>query len=75
MQEDTGRAKNSPSFSGLSNEQKLKKMLQILQEDKEYANEYSRFVKDVSYAAEGAVPEYEEALEAVTQLTQAAKAS
>lgn len=68
MQEDNNRAKNDPSLEGMSASEKLAKMLAILTEDAEYAEEYRRFVEDVSYAKSGQIPDFEAAVQALRLL-------
>ncbi len=71
MQADDRRSKNNPLFAGLPMSEKFKQMLTILETDKEeYAREYDRFVKGVSYAAEGEVPDFTTAVKAVHALVQ-----
>ena len=45
-------------------------MIQILETDTKYQDEYELFVKSVSYAAEGEVPDFAEAVRAVRILVQ-----
>ena len=71
MREDNKRAKNDPSFSGLPVNEKFQRMLDILVMDREYAQEYDRFVKGVSYATEGNVPDFAKAIEAIRLLIKA----
>ncbi len=68
MQEDNNRAKNDPSLEGMDTSGKLAKMLGILTEDTEYAEEYRRFVEDVSYAKSGQTPDFETAVQALRLL-------
>ena len=69
MQEDDRRSKNNPSFAGLPIPEKLRQLLAILETDKAaYAREYDLFVKGVSYAAEGEVPNFTTAVLAVHDL-------
>ena len=71
MQEDDRRSKNNPSFAGFPMSEKFQQMLTILETDKEeYAREYDLFVKGVSYAAEGEVPDFTTAVKAVHALVQ-----
>ena len=71
MQEDDRRSKNNPLFTGLPMSEKFQQMLTILETDKEeYAREYDLFVKGVSYAAEGKVPNFTTAVQAVHALVQ-----
>jgi len=51
--------------------EKFEQMLRVLNEDKEYEKEYEQFVKGVSYAAEGDVPTFGNAVKAVSSLVQA----
>ncbi len=59
--------KNKPAF-GLSNAEKFTQMLNKLTQDAEYRKEYDQFVKGVSYAQDGAEPDFDTALEAVRRL-------
>ena len=69
MQEDDRRSKNNPSFAGLPMSEKFQQLLAILETDKEaYAREYDLFVRGVSYAAEGEVPDFTAAVLAVQNL-------
>jgi hypothetical protein len=71
MQEDDRRSKNNPSFAGLPMSEKFRQLLTILETDKEaYAREYDLFVRGVSYAAEGDVPDFTAAVEALHSLVQ-----
>jgi hypothetical protein len=70
MQDDDRRSKNNPSFVGLTMQEKFRQMLQILETDTKYRDEYELFVKSVSYAAEGEVPDFAEAVRAVHTLVQ-----
>jgi len=71
MQEDNARAKNDSSLEGMPMADKLRRMLTILESDKEYPQEYDRFVRSVSYAAEGAAPGFASAMQAVRALVDA----
>ncbi|MCB9983670.1 MAG: nucleotidyl transferase AbiEii/AbiGii toxin family protein [Rhodospirillales bacterium] len=68
MQEDNNRAKNDPSLESMAVPEKLARMLAILTEDTKYAEEYRRFVEDVSYAKSGETPDFATALQAVRLL-------
>ena len=70
MHEDERRSKNNPSFAGSSMQEKFRQMIQILETDTKYQDEYELFVKSVSYAAEGEVPDFAEAVRAVRILVQ-----
>lgn len=70
MHEDDRRSKNNPSFAGSSMQEKFRQMIQILETDTKYQDEYELFVKSVSYAAEGEVPDFAEAVRAVRTLVQ-----
>ncbi|CAA9214728.1 MAG: hypothetical protein AVDCRST_MAG56-131 [uncultured Cytophagales bacterium] len=65
MVRDEGRA---PQLSGLSTHQRLTKMVTVLKEDREYAKEYDRFVKGMSYAPPAQVPSFQSALSRLTEL-------
>lgn len=71
MQEDNNRAKNDLSLEGMAMPQKLDKMLDILITDKAYAEEYRRFVEDVSYAKSSQTHDFENAIQAVQVLIKA----
>ncbi|QOJ08131.1 nucleotidyl transferase AbiEii/AbiGii toxin family protein [Nitrosomonas sp. H1_AOB3] len=71
MQEDNNRAKNDLSLEGMAMPQKLDKMLDILITDKAYAEEYRRFVEDVSYAKSSQTLDFENAIQAVQVLIKA----
>ena len=71
MQEDNNRAKNDPSLEGMAMPQKLDKMLDILITDKAYAEEYRRFIEDVSYAKSSQTLDFENAIQAVQVLIKA----
>ena len=70
MRDDDRRSKNNSSFAGSSMQEKFRQMIQILETDTKYPDEYDLFVKSVSYAAEGEVPDFEEAVRAVRTLVQ-----
>ena len=71
MQEDDSRAKNDLSLEGMPIQEKLQKMLGVLDYDMNYAAEYKRFVEDVSYAKSGEIPDFENAVSAVRELIKA----
>ena len=51
--------------------EKFRQLLAILETEKEkYSREYDLFVKGVSYAAEGEVPDFTAAVKAVGELVQ-----
>lgn len=68
MQHDDRRSKNNPAFSGLPVEDKFKQMFAAFEKDGQYRQEYDLFVKGVSYAPEGAVPDFDAAMDAVRAL-------
>ena len=71
MQEDDRRSKNNPSFAGLPMSEKFQQLLTILETEKDaYAREYDLFVKGVSYAAEGDIPDFAAEIEALHSLVQ-----
>ncbi len=65
--EDDGRCKK---IKGFSIEQKFEHVLEIIEKDKEYQNEYELFVKGMSYAKTVDMPTYENALRKVKLLMQ-----
>lgn len=73
MQADDSRAKNAVSLEGMPIADKLGLMLKILAKDETYPQEYDRFVKSVSYAKEGQVPDFENAMRAIHALVDAVK--
>ncbi|MBK9337077.1 MAG: nucleotidyl transferase AbiEii/AbiGii toxin family protein [Lewinellaceae bacterium] len=68
MHQDMNRAKNVPAFSALSNAEKFQMMLDILEQDEGYPQEYDKFVKSVSYAPAGTELAFAEAMYAVKRL-------
>lgn len=70
MQLDNDTLLKNKSVYGLSNAKKFEQMLAILTQDAEYRREYDQFVKGVSYAPEGAEPDYDSAMETVERLLQ-----
>jgi hypothetical protein len=71
MEQDNARPKNDASISELPPSEKLQRMLDALHGDKEYAQEYERFVSGVSYAAPEQTPGFKEALDALQGLVKA----
>jgi hypothetical protein len=71
MAEDNQRPKNNPDLLNISAQEKFRLMLQILDTDAEYAAEYDLFVKGVSYAAEGKIPNFTSAVGIVRELVMA----
>lgn len=73
LQSDNERNKEMAS---LSDKQKFETLLDTLsKEDKKYRPEYDIFVKGLSYAAEGEVPDYDTAIAAMKRLITLALAS
>ncbi len=68
LNRDNSRPRNVSTFNTLSKHEKFALMLDILVRDSEYIEEYRRFVFDVSYAPEGAAPDFETAIKAVKRL-------
>ncbi len=68
MQHDDRRSKNNSAFSGLPIEEKFKQMLSVFDEDDLYRQEYEVFVKSVSYAPDGSVPDFDAAVDAARAL-------
>lgn len=62
LEQDTARAKEI-NLSEFSPKQRLQTMLQYLESDPIYANEYNRFVNGMSYASENERPSFKEALD------------
>jgi hypothetical protein len=56
------------SFSGLSIGDKFRRMMECLEADREYQTEYDTFVRGVSYAREGAFPDFTSAMQAIREL-------
>jgi len=72
MHQDKNRAKNVPAFSALPIAEKFQMMLDILDQNVGYPQEYNQFVKSVSYASAGTEPDFEEAMIAVKRLVKIA---
>lgn len=70
-QDDDDRAKNDPDFAGKPVADKLRRMLEILETDTAYPQEYDRFVKSVSYAKDGEAPDFASAVQALRALVHA----
>jgi hypothetical protein len=64
IQQDDDRCKK---ITGLSLEKKLQLLIEILESDTEYRNEYTRFVQGMSYAT-GVVPTYGQAVTRLKEL-------
>ena len=65
------RSKNDPSFAGLPKAENSDNCLQYWKQKKRNTpGEYDLFVKGVSYAAEGEVPDFTAAVTAVEALVQ-----
>jgi len=71
MQHDDARPRNDLSISGLMASEKFQRMLTLLQNDNEYAQEYKRFVSGVSYASPEQTPGFTEAVDALRNLVKA----
>jgi hypothetical protein len=69
MQHDDRRSKNNTAFSGLPVAEKFQQMFDAFARDEQYRSEYDLFVKGVSYAPEGEVPDFDTAMDAVRRLT------
>ncbi|GAA4315738.1 nucleotidyl transferase AbiEii/AbiGii toxin family protein [Compostibacter hankyongensis] len=65
MTKDEARAKKT---KGRSVKEKFEIVLNILHEDKEYPEEYDRFVKGMSYAPNASIASFPEAVEALQKL-------
>lgn len=72
MLQDNNRPRNDPSLPGLPVTEKFQRMLHVLENDAAYAQEYDRFVKGVSYAAQGHTPDFANAIQAVRVLVNTA---
>lgn len=68
MQHDDRRSKNNMTFSGLPIEEKFRQMFSAFDKDGQYRQEYDLFVKGVSYAPEGSVPDFDAAMDSVRAL-------
>ena len=62
--------RRAPELCGLPVEEKFRQMLDRLESDPEYQNEYDTFAQGVSYAAEGEFPDFTTARQAVRDLVQ-----
>ncbi|MCI0388344.1 MAG: hypothetical protein MOB07_06215 [Acidobacteria bacterium] len=71
MRHDGARPRNDVSISGLTASEKFQRMLDALHSDNEYAQEYKRFVRGVSYAAPEKTPGFTEAVDALQSLVKA----
>lgn len=69
MLKDNGRSKKNKNFSGLTMQEKFNQVLNVIDSDSEYAEEYYRFVKGVSYAPEELIPDFHTARAAVRRIT------
>ncbi len=58
----------SEKIAGLSIQEKFATVFNILVEDKEYIQEYNRFVKGMSYAPDNTLPSFEQAMEKLRKL-------
>ena len=65
---DAKRGKLPAELSDLQGKARLQKALDIIRSDKEYRAEYDQFVLGMSYAAEGEVPSFDQALKSVQNL-------
>jgi Nucleotidyl transferase AbiEii toxin, Type IV TA system len=70
MEQDENRAKTI-NLIGLTRAEKFERMLEALENDINYPQEYDRFVKGVSYAVEGNIPNFDKAMQAVRDLVKA----
>ncbi len=68
MEHDDRRSKNNTTFSGLPVAEKFQQMFSAFDRDEQYRPEYDLFVKGVSYAPEGDVPDFDAAMDAVRAL-------
>jgi Nucleotidyl transferase AbiEii toxin, Type IV TA system len=71
MQQDSARPRNDVSISSLTAPDKFQRMMDALQSDIEYAQEYKRFVNGVSYAAPEQTPDFTSAVEALRKMVEA----
>ena len=58
----------SIKIAGLSIQEKFAVVLNILDEEKEYIDEYDRFVKGMSYAPDNTLPSFQQAMEKLRKL-------
>lgn len=68
ISQDANRARNDLSIVELSSEDRLERMLYLLENEVSYAQEYKQFVDGVSYAADGSTPNFANAIQAVREL-------
>lgn len=68
MEHDDRRSKHNTTFSGLPVAEKFQQMFAAFDQDEQYGSEYDLFVKGVSYAPEGEVPDFDAAMDAVRRL-------
>ncbi len=68
IQKDNRRSKKNKNFSKMTLEEKFNQLFKVIDNDAEYMNEYSRFVKNVSYAPQELIPDFLAALMAVRRL-------
>jgi predicted nucleotidyltransferase component of viral defense system len=71
MQHDSARPRNDLSISGLTAADKFQRMMDVLESDIEYAQEYKRFVNGVSYATPEQTPNFTSAVEALRKMVEA----
>ena len=69
IEEDINRSKHNLDYANHLLEEKFTKVLSILKNDKEYSREYKYFVENMSYAEVGSTPSFEEAIQALEELT------
>jgi predicted nucleotidyltransferase component of viral defense system len=69
MLKDNERSKKNKNFSGLTMQEKFNQVLSVIDSDSEYAEEYYRFVKGVSYAPQELIPDFHTAIAAVRRIT------
>jgi hypothetical protein len=71
VQQDSARPRNDVSILGLPASERFQRMLDVLRADTEYALEYKRFVKGLSYADPDKTPGFTEAIDALQNLVKA----
>jgi hypothetical protein len=60
--------RRAPALAGLTIEEKFRRMLEVLENDLVYQDEYNTFVQGVFYGAEGEFPDFITALQAVREM-------
>jgi nucleotidyltransferase AbiEii toxin of type IV toxin-antitoxin system len=68
MRQDNARPRNDLSILSLTAAEKFQRMMDVLQSDIEYAQEYKRFVYGVSYATLEQTPDFTSAIETLRKI-------